>query len=85
MYSYSITQWILFFFCYAFIGWTVTGEGASIDDTNLTIGTEDIVLTASWKLVNAALSYSCSNSSAGSEPYLITFNGSCTMIRISKK
>ncbi len=21
MYSYSITQWILFFFCYAFIGW----------------------------------------------------------------
>ena len=21
MYSYSITQWIFFFFCYAFIGW----------------------------------------------------------------
>ena len=37
---------------YTFTGWTVSGTGASMSGTNLTIGLGNIKLTASWKMIN---------------------------------
>ena len=42
-YSYSITQWILFFFCYAFIGWIWECSFVSI---------KSAWKTKKWKFVN---------------------------------
>ena len=67
---------------YTFTGWTVQGTGASINGTELTIGTSDTTITANWEeeLVNPLLSYSCENASEGSSPYILTYTGNCTVI-----
>ena len=67
---------------YTFTGWTAQGTGASINGTELTIGTSDTTITANWEeeLVNPLLSYSCANASEGSSPYILTYTGNCTVI-----
>ena len=42
---------------YTFTDWTVSGTGASIDDTSLTIGTSDITLTANWTINTYTITY----------------------------
>ena len=63
---------------YTFTGWTVTGIGASLSGTNLTIGVGDINLTANWKSQSLIISYNCSNSTVGSD-YMFTYTGNCTV------
>ena len=67
---------------YTFTGWTVEGTGASINGTELTIGTSATTITANWEkeLVNPVLSYSCYNAKAGSSPYVLNYTGNCTVI-----
>ena len=42
---------------YTFTNWTVSGTGASINDTSLTIGTSDITLTANWTINTYIITY----------------------------
>ena len=42
---------------YTFAGWDVSGKDASIDDTNLTIGTSDITLSAKWNINTYTITY----------------------------
>ena len=42
---------------YTFAGWDVSGTGASINDTSLTIGTSDITLTANWTINTYTITY----------------------------
>ena len=50
---------------YTFTGWTVSGTGASMNGTNLTIGLGNITLTANWK-ANDTTPPTCSLSANGS-------------------
>ena len=50
---------------YTFTGWTVSGTGASMNGTNLTIGLGNITLTANWK-ANDTTPPTCSLSASGS-------------------
>ena len=65
---------------YTFTGWTVEGTGASINGTELTIGTSATTITANWEINNPVYSYSCSNGSVGTSPYYIVYTGKCTVI-----
>ena len=42
---------------YTFTNWTVSGTGASINDTSLTIGTSDVTLTANWTINTYTITY----------------------------
>ena len=67
---------------YTFTGWTVQGTGASINGTELTIGTSATTITANWIAPGfyPVNSYSCNNGSVGSEPYALTYTGDCEVI-----
>jgi len=66
---------------YMFDGWTVEGTGSSLAGNILTMGNEDLKITANYtRLFNPVTSYSCTNGSVGSEPYDITYTGTCEVI-----
>ena len=51
---------------YTFNGWTVSGTGASMSGTSLTIGTGNITLTANWTANTYTISYTLNGGTKGS-------------------
>ena len=51
---------------YTFNGWTVSGTGASMSGTSLTIGTNDVTLTANWTANTYTVTYNLDGGTKGS-------------------
>lgn len=59
---------------YKFNGWTVTGAGSSISGTNLTIGSENVTLTANWLINTYIVSFDADGGVLSQKTKEVTYN-----------
>ncbi len=65
---------------YQFTGWTVTGEGNSITNNILTVGSETIYLTANWEINSHTLTVNANGGTwSGTTPQTVEINNSITI------
>ncbi len=70
---------------YTFAGWTVSGSGASLTGTSLTIGTGNITLTANWNINTYTISYNLNGGTKGTNaPTSGTYGSTVTVSNPSK-
>ena len=70
---------------YTFAGWTVSGSGASLTGTSLTIGTGNITLTANWNINTYTISYNLNGGTKGTNaPTRGTYGSTVTVSNPSK-
>ncbi len=63
-----------------FMGWTVLGEGSSITNNVLTVGSEDLVLSANWQANSYTLTVNANGGTwSGTSPQTILSGGSSTI------
>jgi len=66
---------------YSFDGWFTSATGGTLITSSTVVSiTSSQTLYAQWTQITPVGSYSCKNSSSGSEPFVLSYTGNCTFI-----